>query len=69
MQLKPVRVRLLILFGGLFGYLIFWFMVIAPLLSNKLPGWVLVLVWVLGGGLIGNGIVTYFKKHPPQQKS
>ena len=64
-SLGTMRVRLLILWGSLIGYLFLWFMVIYPRLAPKLGGLLAALIWVLGGGLIGNGIVAYFKKHPP----
>ncbi len=63
---NPVRVRQLILWGSILGYLIFCFTALFPFLWGKVPGWVLGLIWVLGGGLIGNGIVAYFRKHPPK---
>ena len=60
-----MRVRLVILWSGLIAYLIFWFAVIYPLLAPKVGGFVVMLIWVLGAGFIGNGIVAYFRKHPP----
>lgn len=65
-EMMPIRTRQLILIGSLVGYLVFCVAVVFPLLSGKLPGWVLMLIWVLGGGLLGNGIVSYFRKHPPR---
>ena len=63
-----IRVRLVILFGSLIGYMMFYFVIILPLLSGKVGGWLLGLIWVLGAGLIGNGIVAYFRKHPPEEQ-
>ncbi len=62
-----MRVRPVILWASLIAYLIFWFAVIYPLLAPKVGGLIVGLVWVLGAGFIGNGIVAYFKKHPPSK--
>ena len=66
-EMLPIRTRQMILFGSLAGYLMLCSGVIYPLLGGTLPGWALVLIWVLGAGFIGNGIVAYFRKHPPRR--
>ncbi|PWU11863.1 MAG: hypothetical protein C5B50_22660 [Verrucomicrobia bacterium] len=65
--LVTLRVRLLILWGSLIAYLFFYFLVVYPLLASKLGGWSWMLIWLLGAALIANGIVAYFKKHPPRK--
>jgi hypothetical protein len=65
-SLNPIRLRQLILFGSIVGYMALCFAVIFPLLSGRVAGWLSPLIWVFGAGLIGNGIVAYFRKHPPK---
>src|SRR5262245_14787365 len=66
-SLPAVRLRQAILLGSIIGYFIICMTVVFPLLSGKVSGLVLALIWVLGAGLMGNGIVAYFRKHPPRQ--
>jgi hypothetical protein len=65
-QQQSIRLRQLILWGSIIGYMVFCLAVIFPLLSGRVPPWLLSLIWVLGVGLIGNGVVAYFRKHPPK---
>jgi len=62
--LFTIRVRQLILFGSFAGYMALWFLII-QLLPKQLS-WTFPLIWVIGGGLLGTGIVRYFRRHPPQ---
>jgi hypothetical protein len=62
--LFTIRARQLILFGFLGGYMAL-FIVVFELLPSKIA-WVWPPAWVLGGGLLGNGIVNYFRRHPPK---
>ncbi|PWU20797.1 MAG: hypothetical protein C5B50_03105 [Verrucomicrobia bacterium] len=64
--LRPVRLRQIMLWGAIIAYAIFCVTVIFPLLAGKGPVWMVPLIWVLGCGVIGNGIVAYFRKHPPK---
>jgi len=63
----PVRVRELILLSSLLGYLALFGFVIAPWLRNVLPAWLIGLIWVLSGGVLGNSIVNHFRRRPPHQ--
>jgi hypothetical protein len=63
-SLFTIRVRQLILFGSMAGYI-----ALPITIFRFLPGqmaWAISFVWVLGGGLIWNGIIRYFRKHPPK---
>ena len=66
-DLIPIRTRNLILFGSIGGYLIFCFIVVFPLLSGKVPNFILPIIWVAGAGLIANRLATWFRNHPPKQ--
>jgi hypothetical protein len=64
-SLFTIRVRPLVLFGVVAGY-----MVLCIAIYQHLPGrlaWALPFIWVLGSALIWNGTVRYFRKHPPKQ--
>jgi len=64
-SLFTIRVRPLVLIGGVAGYMAF-----CILLYRLLPGqiaWALPFIWLLGSALIWNGTVGYFRKHPPKQ--
>lgn len=63
-SLFTIRLRMLILVGTMAGLMMFSFD-----LSRFLPAgiaWVLPFIWVFGGGFIWNGIVRYFRNHPPK---
>jgi hypothetical protein len=59
-----IRARQIILFGGIVGYAVVLF-IIFRLLPNQMAC-ATPFFWVVGGGLVGNGIVCYFRKHPPK---
>ena len=63
-SLFTIRVRPLIIFGSVAGY-----MAVCIVISRLLPGPVtmaLPVIWVVGAALIWNGLVRYFQKHPPK---
>jgi cytochrome c-type biogenesis protein CcmH/NrfF len=63
-SLFTIRVRPLVLFGGVAGY-----MVLCIAIYRLLPqmAWALPFIWVIGSALIWNGTVRYFHNHPPKQ--
>src|SRR4051812_17563930 len=44
-SLNPIRMRQVIVFGSIIGYMALCFAVIFPLLSGKVPRWLLMLIW------------------------
>lgn len=64
-SLFTIRVRQLILFVSMAAYMALTFTVF-QLLPGQLA-WAMPFFWVLGAGFVWNGIVHYFRKHPPKQ--
>lgn len=63
-SLFTIRLRMLILVGTMAGLGFFAFS-----FSRFLPAgiaWALPFIWVFGGGFVWNGIVSYFRNHPPK---
>jgi hypothetical protein len=65
-NVMPIRTRQLVLYGSIIGYAVLLFVVVRPFLPGGMGFWPFGLLWVLGVGLIGNGIVAYYRKHPPR---
>jgi len=63
-SLFTIRVRQLVLFGSIAGYMVLCFAISRLFVGQT--AWAIPLIWVLGAGLIWNGIVLYFGKHPPK---
>jgi hypothetical protein len=55
-----VRVRPLILFGSIGGYMFLCFA------FSRVLGVMLPIMWVIGAAMIWTGMVRYFVKHPPK---
>lgn len=63
----PVSARKFTLYAGLLGYLFFFSLVIWPWLGARLPGIVMVLIWVLSAAAVGNLILWYFRPKRPKR--
>ena len=62
--LFTIRARQLILFGSFAGCFVLFF-AISRIIPDRMS-WALPLIWVVGVGLAGNGIVSYFRRRPPK---
>lgn len=63
----PVRPRHVTLWVTLGVYMALCF-VLFQRFAGMIPGWLFPFIWVLGAGAIGNGLVAWFRKHPPRAK-
>jgi hypothetical protein len=63
-SLFTIRVRPLLLAGFMAGFMAFTFILygmLPPAMTLTIP-----FIWVFGGAFIWNGIVRYFRNHPPK---
>jgi hypothetical protein len=63
--LFTIRLRQLVLFGSIAGYMAFCF-IISRWFTGKITWAIPFFIWLFGGPLIWNGIVRYFRNHPPK---
>jgi hypothetical protein len=62
-----VRTRQVVLIGSLVVYLFLCAFVMPKVLPQQVAGWAMPFIWVIGAGVLGNGIVAYYRKHRPMQ--